>query len=45
MFHKKFKGGIKIPNEIKLFNYEENEVRTIEKDGEIWWVLAAVTQI
>jgi len=32
-------------NEIKVFNYEENEVRTVEKDGEVWWVLADVCKI
>ena len=25
-------------NEIKVWNYEGSKVRTIEKDGEVWWV-------
>ena len=25
--------------ELKIFNYEDNEVRTTVKDGEVWWVL------
>ena len=32
-------------NKITVFNYEENEVRTVEKDGEIWWVLADVCKV
>lgn len=29
-------------NELQIFNYNGNEVRTIEKDGEPWWVLKDV---
>lgn len=29
-------------NDLKIFNYQENEVRTIIKDGEPWWVLTDV---
>ena len=32
-------------NELKIFNYKNNEVRTTIKDGEIWWVLKDVCQI
>ena len=29
-------------NDIKVFNYQDNEVRTIEKDGETYWILKDV---
>ena len=29
-------------NEIQIFNYNSNEVRTIERDGEPWFVLRDV---
>lgn len=29
-------------NELKIFNYNDMPIRTIEKDGEIWWVLKDV---
>ncbi|MGN0629981.1 MAG: phage antirepressor KilAC domain-containing protein [Ruminococcus sp.] len=29
-------------NDIKTWNYESSEIRTIEKNGEPWWVLADV---
>lgn len=32
-------------NEIQIFNYNSNEVRTIQKDGEPWFVLKDVCQI
>ena len=32
-------------NEIQIFNYNSNEVRTIPKDGEPWFVLKDVCQI
>lgn len=32
-------------NEIKKWTFGENEVRTIEKDGEPWWVLADVCKV
>ena len=32
-------------NELKIFNYKNNEVRTTIKDGEIWWVLKDVCEI
>ena len=31
-------------NQLKIFQYENNEIRTILKDGEPWWVLADVCQ-
>ena len=30
---------------LKIFNYENNEVRTTVKDGEVWWVLKDVCEI
>lgn len=32
-------------NELQVFNYNGNEVRTIQKDGESWWVLKDVCGI
>ena len=29
-------------NEMQVFQYENNEVRTVEQNGEVWWVLADV---
>ena len=29
-------------NEMQVFKYEDNEVRTVERNGEVWWVLADV---
>ena len=29
-------------NELQIFNYNDTPIRTIEKDGEIWWVLKDV---
>lgn len=32
-------------NDLQIFNYNGNEVRTIEKDGEPWWVLKDVCTV
>ena len=32
-------------NEIKVFNYKENEVRTVEKDGEVWWMSKDICEV
>lgn len=32
-------------NELQIFNYNGNEVRTVQKDGEPWWVLTDVCKI
>lgn len=32
-------------NDLKIFNYQENEVRTIIKDRELWWVLSDVCKV
>ena len=32
-------------NEIQIFNYNDREVRTVQKDGEPWFVLKDVCQI
>ncbi len=29
-------------NELQIFNYNDQEIRTIEKDGVVWWVLKDV---
>lgn len=29
-------------NELQIFNYNGNEVRTVQIDGEPWWVLKDV---
>ena len=39
------KKDVKQKNEIQLFNYEQNAVRTIDKDGEIWFVAKDVGEI
>ena len=32
-------------NNLQTWNYESSEIRTIEKDGEPWWVLADVCKV
>lgn len=32
-------------NNLQIFNYKGNEVRTVEKDGEPWWVLKDVCNV
>lgn len=32
-------------NDLKIYNYQENEVRTVIKDGEPWWVLKDVCRV
>ena len=32
-------------NDLKIFNYNGNEVRTVQKDGEPWWVLRDVCAV
>ncbi len=32
-------------NELQIFNYNENEIRTIEKEDGVWWVLADVCNV
>lgn len=32
-------------NELRIFNYNGNEVRTVQKDGEPWWVLKDVCDV
>ena len=32
-------------NELKVFSYEGNEIRTVQKNGETWWVLRDVCEI
>lgn len=32
-------------NELQIFNYNDQEIRTIEKDGVVWWVLADVCRV
>lgn len=32
-------------NELQVFNYQNNEVRTIEKDGELWFIATDVCRI
>lgn len=32
-------------NELQIFNYNGNEVRTVQKDGEPWWVLKDVCDV
>ena len=32
-------------NEIQIFNYQNKQIRTVEKDGEPWWVLKDVCEV
>ena len=32
-------------NEMQVFKYKDNEVRTVEQGGEVWWVLADVCRV
>ena len=32
-------------NELQIFNYENNEIRTVQKDGATWWVLKDVCTV
>lgn len=32
-------------NGIQVFNYQDKQIRTIEKDGELWWVLKDVCMV
>ena len=32
-------------NEMQVFQYKNNEVRTVEQGGEVWWVLADVCRV
>lgn len=32
-------------NELQIFRYEGSEIRTIERDGELWWVLKDVCTV
>lgn len=32
-------------NAVQIFNYNDQEIRTIEKDGVVWWVLADVCRV
>lgn len=42
----KIKGEIKqMTNEMKVFNFKENEVRTVVKDGEPWFVAKDICEI
>ena len=32
-------------NELKIFHYQDKQIRTVEKDGEPWWVLKDVCEV
>lgn len=32
-------------NELQIFNYHDTPIRTVEKDGELWWVLKDVCDV
>lgn len=32
-------------NELQIFNYNDTPLRTVEKDGELWWVLKDVCEV
>ena len=31
--------------ELKIFNYEDNQIRTTIQDGEIWWIAKDVCDV
>lgn len=37
--------GYKDMNELMVFNYQENEVRTVERGDGLWWVLSDVCRV
>jgi prophage antirepressor-like protein len=42
---KKYEEGIFMSTELQIFNYEGNRVRTVQRDGEPWWVLKDVCAV
>jgi len=32
-------------NELTIFNYEGKDIRTVQRDGETWWVLKDVCDV
>ena len=32
-------------NELQIFNYNDKEIRTVKKDGDLWWVLKDVCDV
>ena len=32
-------------NDLKIFHYQDKQIRTVEKDGEPWWVLKDVCEV
>ncbi len=32
-------------NDIQIFNYNDKEIRTVKKDGDLWWVLKDVCEV
>ena len=32
-------------NDLQIFNYRDSTLRTIERDGELWWILADVCRV
>lgn len=32
-------------NELQIFNYQDTQLRTVEKNGELWWVLKDVCEL
>lgn len=37
--------GKSFMNQMQVFKYQQNEIRTIEKNGELWWVLKDVCNV
>ena len=32
-------------NDLQIFNYNGKEIRTVEKNGDLWWVLKDVCEV
>lgn len=32
-------------NDLQIFTYNDTPIRTVEKDGELWWVLKDVCDV
>lgn len=43
--HKNQYERINFMNELQIFNYNDKQVRTVEQDGETWWVLKDVCDV
>jgi prophage antirepressor-like protein len=45
VYDNKKESRINMENQLKIFSYAGNEIRTVPRDGETWWVLRDVCEI